>query len=141
MEIGLHHDRVEGLVDAAAPLQQGGEERPGAELGDLQVQVAGGGRERPGPGAVSLGRAGVGAFEWSGADESGRFGVDELLVERFGRETDPVARRRYVAVERGARAGQTGCESACVVSFVSSFDWFSLTIARWLLTLSKQRPS
>ena len=41
VHVCLHDDRVESLVDAAPSLQQAGEEAAGADLGNLQVQVAG----------------------------------------------------------------------------------------------------
>ncbi|MCB5276074.1 hypothetical protein BJG92_03629 [Arthrobacter sp. SO5] len=90
VQVGLHHDRVEGLVHAAAAFEQGREERSVPQLGDFQVQVPGGGRQRPGPGPVALGGPCFGAFERGGADERGRLRFDELLVQGFGRGTDPV---------------------------------------------------
>lgn len=50
LKVGLHHHSEEGLVDAAAALQQGWEKRPVPQLGNLQVQVPGGDGQRPGPG-------------------------------------------------------------------------------------------
>ncbi len=41
VHVCLHDDRVEGMVDAAPSLQQAGEGAAGADLGNLQVQVAG----------------------------------------------------------------------------------------------------
>lgn len=61
-----------------------------AELGDLQIQVPSAGRQRPGPGAVALGRARLGAFERGGADKRGGLSLDELLIQGFGRGADPV---------------------------------------------------
>ena len=55
VQVGLHHDSVEGLVDASAAFEQGREKRPVPQLRDLQVQVPGGRRQRPGPGPVALG--------------------------------------------------------------------------------------
>lgn len=37
MEVSLHNDGEQGLVNASATLEQGGEERPLTELGDLQM--------------------------------------------------------------------------------------------------------
>ena len=90
VQVGLHHHSVEGLVHAAATFQQGREKRPVPQLGDLQVQVTGGGRQRPGPGPVALGGPCLGAFERGGADKRGRLGLDELLVQGFGRGTYPI---------------------------------------------------
>jgi hypothetical protein len=39
MQIRLHDDGEQGLVDAASPLEQAGEERPGSQLGDAQLQI------------------------------------------------------------------------------------------------------
>jgi hypothetical protein len=54
--VGLHHDRPQGTVDAPARLQERGEERSGAQLGDPQLQIAGLGREQPVAVAVAVGR-------------------------------------------------------------------------------------
>src|SRR4051794_13415884 len=40
VNVGLHHHRIQRLVDAAARLQDAGEERSLAELGDPQLDVA-----------------------------------------------------------------------------------------------------
>ena len=37
-----------------------------------------------------MGSALIGAFERASADERGRFGVDQLLIERFRRDPDSV---------------------------------------------------
>jgi len=55
VQVGLHHHREQRLVHPTTPLQQRGEERPGAQLGDPQVQIARGGGQRPRPGPVALG--------------------------------------------------------------------------------------
>ena len=90
MDVGLHHNREQRLIDAAAPLEQGGEERPGAQLRDLQIEVSGRGAQRPGSGAVAVGGAVAGAFERGGADECARFRIDQFLIQRFGRDADAV---------------------------------------------------
>jgi hypothetical protein len=59
--------------------QQRGEERAGAQLGDLHRQVAGGGRDQLVAAAVALRRAGLGALVRAGADLRGRLGVDQRL--------------------------------------------------------------
>ncbi len=63
MQIGLHHNHVEGLINAAEPFKQRREERHVPQLGDLQVQITRYGRQGPGPGTVELGRARLGTFE------------------------------------------------------------------------------
>ena len=44
VDVGLHHDRVQRLVDPAPRLEDGGEVGALAELGDPQLDVAGLGR-------------------------------------------------------------------------------------------------
>ena len=90
MDIGLHHNGEQGLVDAAAALEQGGEERPGAQLRDFQVEVPGRGAQRPWPGAVAVGCAVAGAFKRGSADKCARFRIDQFLIESFGRCADAV---------------------------------------------------
>jgi ribosomal protein L37AE/L43A len=91
VQVGLHHDREQGLVDPAAPLEQRGEERPGAQLGDPQVQVPGRRRQHPVPRPVAQRCAGIGALPGAGADHRRRLGVDQLLIQALGRGPDPVA--------------------------------------------------
>ena len=89
VEVSLHNDGEQGLVDTAAPLEEGGKERPLPQLRDLQIQVPSRRRD-PGPGSVALGRAVIGAFKTVGADVRGGLGVDEFLVERFGHHSDSI---------------------------------------------------
>ena len=70
VQVGLHHDGVEGLIDAAAPLEQRREERPQPQLRDVQVQIPGRGRQDPRPGPVALRRAADAAFERGCTDEA-----------------------------------------------------------------------
>ena len=46
VDVGLHDDGVEGLINAPAALQDAREEAPLAQLGDLQLHVAGLGGEQ-----------------------------------------------------------------------------------------------
>jgi hypothetical protein len=94
VQVGLHHDRDQGLVDPAAPLQQAGEERPGPQLGDPQLQIPGRGRQQPRPVPVALGNAGLGALVGGGADHLGELGLDQGLVDRLGGLTDAVVNLR-----------------------------------------------
>ena len=41
VDVSLHDDRVQGLVDATARVQQAGEVRPGPQLRDAELQVTG----------------------------------------------------------------------------------------------------
>jgi hypothetical protein len=90
MQVGLHDDGEQGLVDPPAPLQQRGEERPRAELGDAQLQVTGGGGQQPGPVAVALGQALWAALMGAGADHGRELGLDQGLVDGLGGLADPV---------------------------------------------------
>lgn len=77
MHAGLHDDRPQGPVDPAAGLEQRGEERTGAELGDAQLHVAGLGGQQAFPGTVAVGGAGLGVLVAPGADRPGGLQVDE----------------------------------------------------------------
>jgi len=91
MQIGLHDDREKCLVDATAAFQQRWEERPPSQLRDPQFQIPSRRRQRPRPGPVALRRAIRRAFVLVGANQRGRFGIDQLLIQRFGRDPNPVS--------------------------------------------------
>ena len=86
----FHHHREQRLVDAATPLQQGGEKRPSAQFVNLQIELICGRGLHSGTATVAVGGALVGAFEQPGADEGGRFGIDQLLIERLGGNPDSI---------------------------------------------------
>jgi hypothetical protein len=90
MQVGLHHDREQRLIDAAAPFQQDGEERPLPELRDLQSEVPGGRGQVPRAAAVAMGDAVAGPLERGGADDPGRLRIDQLLIELLGHRADAV---------------------------------------------------
>jgi len=90
VQIGLHHHREQRLVDPAAPLQQAGEERPGPQLWDAQLQIPSRGGEEPLPVAVALGRPLRRALVWGSADHRGELGLDQGLVDGLGGLTDAV---------------------------------------------------
>ena len=46
VDVGLHHHRIEGLIDAATRFEDRREERTLAELGDAQLDIAGLGRDQ-----------------------------------------------------------------------------------------------
>lgn len=79
VHVGLHDHRVQRAVDAAAPLQQRGEERPGPQLGDLHLHITGGRGDGLGAVPVAVHGASVGALIAAGADRGAGFGLDELL--------------------------------------------------------------
>ncbi len=83
---GFHDHRPQRPVDAATGLEQRGEEAAVAQLGDLQVHVAGFGGQQPGSAAVAVGGAVGVALVWGGADLLGRLQVDEgWRCARMGR--------------------------------------------------------
>ena len=90
VDVGLHDHRVERLVDAAAGLEQLGEERALAQLRDPHSQVPGLRRQRPGPDAVAVRHPIVGAFVAAGANLLGGFGVDQRLERPLGELSDEV---------------------------------------------------
>ena len=90
VQVGLHDHREQRLVDPSATFEQAGEERPGAQLGDPQLQVTRGRGQRPRPGSVALRSAPLAAFPGASADHSGELGVDQRLVDRLSRSADPV---------------------------------------------------
>jgi hypothetical protein len=90
MQIGLHHHREQRLVDPAAPLQQAGEERPGPQLGDAQLQIPGRGGQHPGSVPVALRQPIMAALVRRGADHGGELGLDEGLVDGLGGLADAV---------------------------------------------------
>jgi RNA polymerase sigma-70 factor, ECF subfamily len=90
VQIRLHHDREQGLINPAAPLQQRGEERPCPQFGDPQLQIPRRGAQHAGPMAVALGETGVGALMGCSADHVGELGLDQGLVDGLGSLADAV---------------------------------------------------
>ena len=90
VDVGLHHHRVQGLVDPPARLEDRREERALAQLRDAQLDVTGLGRQQPRPGPVAVGDPGVGALVAAGADLLGRFDLDQLLQHHPHRVADQI---------------------------------------------------
>jgi hypothetical protein len=90
VHVGLHDHRQQGPVDPAARFQQGGKERALPQLGDAQLDIAGLGRQQPGPGAVAMGGALLSALIAVGADVLGGLGVDQRLQDQRERLADEV---------------------------------------------------
>jgi hypothetical protein len=94
VHIGLHHHRQQGPVDAATRLQQGREEGALPQFGNLELDVAGLGRQQPRSGAAALGRALLAGLIGPGADVLGGLGLDQRLQhqgERFADEVEVTA--------------------------------------------------
>lgn len=87
VDVGLHDHRMQGLVDPSAAFEQRGEERAGPQFGDLDLDVAAGGRDRLAAVSVAVRGSGVGAFVAAGAESLGGLGFDQLLqagADQFG---------------------------------------------------------
>ena len=83
MHVRLHHHREERAVDAPATLQYGGEEAALAQLGDLQLDVAGLRGQQPLARAVALIRASRGALKRPRPDVAGCLHFDERLQHQL----------------------------------------------------------
>ena len=68
VQVGLHDHREQRLIDPPPPLQQGGEERPGPQLRDPQLQITGGRGQRPRTAPVALRGPFRAAFPWARTD-------------------------------------------------------------------------
>lgn len=79
MHVSLHDHRVQGAVDPAAPLEQGGEERPRPQLRDLHLDITGGGRHGLRAVPVAVHGPLIGALVAAGADHRSELGFDQLL--------------------------------------------------------------
>gem|GEM_PF-2259158 len=90
VHVGLHHHRVQRLVDPSARGEDLGEERALAQLRDRQLHIPGLGGRHPPARPVPLGRAGLGAFVPGRADHLGRFQLDQILQRDPHRFTDQV---------------------------------------------------
>ena len=94
MDVGLHHDRVQRLVDATAGFEDAREVRALAELGDPQLHIAGLGCQDLGARAVAFGETVLGALVTFRADHARGFELDELLehgADRLADHVDAVA--------------------------------------------------
>jgi hypothetical protein len=90
VQVGLHHHREQRLIHPPAALQQRWEERPGAQLGDPQLQVPRRGRQQARAVAVALGQSLGRALIRCSADHAGELGLDEGLVDGLGGLADAV---------------------------------------------------
>ncbi len=104
VDVGLHHHREQGPVDASAPLQQRREERPGPQLGDLQLEVPCGSGQQARPVPVALVGASLGPLVRAGADHRCGFGFDQLVEDPLQARADRVG--HLPGSERGEQFGQ-----------------------------------
>mgnify|MGYP006976737093 CR=1 FL=1 len=109
MDVGLHHDRVERLIDSATGLEDGREVGTLAELGDPQLDVTGLGGQQLRTAAVVFGDAVLGALVTLGADHARGFELDELLehgADRLTDHVDAIAGAERLEQLRQGRLGQ-----------------------------------
>ena len=85
--VGLHHHRIQRLVDPPPRLEDRREERPFAQLRDPQLHVPGLRREQSRSCTVAVGHPRVGALVSGGTDPLRRLQFDQLLQH----DTDTVA--------------------------------------------------
>jgi hypothetical protein len=104
VHVGLHHHRIQRLVDAAAWLENGREERAPTQLRDAQLHIAGLRRQHPCPRAVALGHPCVGALVAGGTNPIGGFQLDELLQHQTDSITDQI--NAVTSTERVQQLGQ-----------------------------------
>jgi hypothetical protein len=79
VHVGLHHHRPQGLIDAAARLEQAREERALHQLRDRELHITGLGRQQPGTRPVALVRARLRALMRGCADVAGDLRLDQRL--------------------------------------------------------------
>jgi hypothetical protein len=90
VHVSLHHHREQGPVDAPAPLEHRQEEAAAAQLRDLELHVAGLGRQQPATAAVALVRARLRALIRRGTDHLGRLRLDQRLEHHLDALADHV---------------------------------------------------
>ena len=117
VHVGLHDHRMQRAVDTAAPLQQRREERPGPQLGDPHLDIAGGGGHRFGPVPVAVRAAFLRALVAASADGLGGFGLDQRLQSGADQLGEHRARHQRTSTHRAGRAGQNGPGSSRGASF------------------------
>ena len=124
-----HDHRPQGFVDPPAGFEQLREERPGAELGDLDLEIPRRGRHHLGAVPVALRGAGQGAFMGLGADPSRHLGLDQLLD---GISQDLRQRRPQGRVGVGETRAELGQGRLIVGHRAIPLSWLALLrIARW----------
>ena len=102
---GLHHHRIQGLVDPPSAFEDDREERALPQLRDPQLHIPGLGRDQPRPGPVPFGDTGSAAFIAAGADDLGGLGLDQLLHDQPDRLADQIH-----ALPGTERLQQLGCD-------------------------------
>ena len=78
-DVGLHHHAIQGLIDAAAGLEDRGKEAPGAKFGDQQVDVTGLGGQGARPVAVAVAEPVLAALMALRAEHGSDLQLDQLL--------------------------------------------------------------
>ena len=104
VDVGLHHHRIEGPVDAPPALEEGGEEAAFAELGDRELEVTRRCGEQAGPVPVALGDAVLAPLVGSRSDQGCGLGLDQLLEDPLEAGPDPLV--EFTCFERVEQRGQ-----------------------------------
>ncbi len=104
VHVGLHHHRVQGLIDPPARLEDRREERALAQLRDSQFHVTGLRGQHPRSGTVAIGHPSVAAFITGSADPFSGFELDEFLQHQTDGITDQVD--AITSAERVEQLGQ-----------------------------------
>ena len=92
-----------------------------------------------GRGGVAVRRALGRPLERGGADERGRFRVDQLLVERLGRDPNPVGDIGEFQLAKKVEQGRLVKSNRVLCPCREIFDRFSPTNTRWLFTSTIRR--
>lgn len=104
VHVGLHHHRVQGLIDPPARLEDRREERALAQLRDSQFHVTGLRGQHPRSGTVAIGHPSVAAFITGSADPFSGFELAEFLQHQTDGITDQVD--AITSAERVEQLGQ-----------------------------------
>jgi hypothetical protein len=102
--VGLHHHRIQRLIDPPTRLEDRREERPLAQLRDPQLDIARLGREQPCSSAVTVGQPRVGTLVSASADPLRRLQFDQLLQHDTNSITHKIS--AITSAERLKQLGQ-----------------------------------
>jgi hypothetical protein len=87
-DVGLHDHRVQGLIDAAAGLEDRGEKASGPQLGDLQREIPHLGGQGAGPVTVAVAESLLAALMAVGTQKGSDLQLDQLLQAVAGQFRD-----------------------------------------------------
>ena len=126
VDVGLHHHRVQRLVDPPPRVDDRREEAAMAQLGDAQLDVTGlGASTADARGAVAFGDASVDTLIAASADVLGGFDLDQLLQHQLHGVTDQI--HSFAGTERGRAARTRQTHTGPSVNFSFSASWLEHT--------------